>query len=128
MVDISQILAATRERKGYLECRLGEENAIIGKDANSVAIEATKPGYKGWSIEGLELIETTAIQNARKDLRVRYSQVIKHCASNDAVVKATNSYKPCVYQKVCEDRRAQCCRVREQDKEAPRWAPAALFG
>src|SRR5215210_6459886 len=63
---------ATRAAKLYevraLERTLGEENAVVGKDANGVAHDAREPAHQRLAVERLELVQPAAVYHPCDDL------------------------------------------------------------
>ena len=51
-----------------LRARLAEEHAVVGDDADRVAVEAREAGHEGVAVVGLELVELAAVDEARDDL------------------------------------------------------------
>src|SRR5262249_62014971 len=60
-------LATQLDEMGALEGRLGEQNAVVGDDADRNSAEMCEPGHQRRAVERLELVEHGAIDQPADD-------------------------------------------------------------
>jgi len=61
-------LHAQLDEMGALERRFGEQDAVVGDDADGIAPEARETGDEGRAVARLELVELAAVDDARDHL------------------------------------------------------------
>ena len=69
-------LAAQLDEVRALERALGEEDAVVGQDADRVAPDAREAADQRRAVERLELVEAAAVHQPRDDL----ADVVGACA------------------------------------------------
>ena len=57
------------QRRSYLHGRFREKDAIVGHDADRVAVKTSKSGHQSVAILGFEFVEARTVYNTSNNLR-----------------------------------------------------------